>query len=191
GHGTGVLRMEDVDFDIDHPLRIHTHKRLPIPPRYLFVGLYRSDPDLDYYLDLDTPGGEPSVVRFPRSGPGTRYFYFAYDSLPEMLFSLAFRTIRMPRLPYQRSYGPGDWPVDAPKGAAMEKLDALVEKLGFQKLSFVGNTAPCYERGNAAISGYEPDAFGFSINVAAESDIEAKRLGALLEDHMGIQFSPD
>jgi hypothetical protein len=189
GHGMGPLSMFGADFDISTIIDLCAPGKWRAPERYLRIGQQREHPRMDVYLDLGWSADEPRVVRFESWGEiseDTEDFSVAFNSFPEMWFTLAFLQLRMPLLPYRASYGPGGQEPGHEPIPYIKRLDMLAQKMGFQRLPYTSMMSPCYERGDAALTGYEPDEYSLSIELAVKGEQEMKQLGQLLEDHVSV-----
>ncbi|HYO67569.1 MAG TPA: SMI1/KNR4 family protein [Archangium sp.] len=189
GHGVGALDMFGADFDISTIIDLHAPGRWRAPERYLRIARQKEHPRLDVYLDLGWNPAEPRVVRFESWGEISEEnedFCVVFNSLPEMWFSFAFLQLRMPLLPYRAFYAPARQDPDAKPVPYIERLDTLARKLGFERIPCTSLMSPCYERGDAALKGYEPDAYSLGIVLAVQQEQERMRIEQLLEDHVCV-----
>ena len=170
GRSAGEPKPFAMQFDtaLDEVLRFFRKSRWKPPPPFLLIGRDRSGSDMDLCLDLDA--AEPRVVLFQRwwePGEPMR-LSVVYQSLPQMLFSQSFLSVRLPLLPHQATFvsGAAAWD-EARNGTRLGILAAIGRELELPLVPHAAGWAPCYDAGEIALAAYQPEGSGLFLQVGA------------------------
>ncbi len=172
----------NVELDPDAVLEIASLEDRPPPDRFIPFAEDLGPTSHHYYLDLAQPRGDDDAL-VVRVSTGEQPIP-SYWSFRDMMFSWAFKEVRMLRLPHVRQLA---WLLadEADPTIALSALETIMTRLGFSALAVTSPEARLYERGDAAASVYRvPFAPSFSLLVAARERVTALRIVETIRDAM-------
>jgi hypothetical protein len=138
---------------------------VPAPPGHLLIGL-AAPPAPDVTLDIGSGASEPAVWF---AEDGTPLLRFA-DSLPKLLFRVAFATFR------QSACEHTDFLVGADARPQLADAVQMARTLGFASTWFSDSVEFCGERGDAAVAIAQYDGNTLGLRLAANIWSELQHL---------------
>lgn len=191
GHGLGTFDPfpDGMVVSIEELISLYESEPPLYPERYLLIGVDYGGYRMDLFLETLRPETEPRVVRFNRETELVTpdMMSLQAESLPELLFSMAFYSVRMSRLPWQARLVPSEEALPPPEAARrMEEYARTAARLGFARFPYTGPWSPCYDRADAALYCYQPPPCDPSFTVAAMAERECNLLAEVLCDALRL-----
>lgn len=196
GHDTGGITAlhaggfvaSDMHLSFDKVLKIEKKAKHRLPARFTLVGEILEDPFESLCLDTEPSATEPHVVRLsisrsiaPKPGKGGFSRYEAAQSLAELVFAGAFVSFVFPRHPVEAILEHAEPQADGPRAA-----DKLLRRMEFTPHPASGGWSAFYHRPDAAALVYQNSRVPLHIRVRAQTVPVARRLVAMLEEHLGF-----
>lgn len=191
GRSTGTFEPfpDGVRTDIDELLDLYGSERPEYPERFLLIGTDYGGYRMDLFLEVLSPLVPHRVVRFDRHAkPVTpEIMSLEAESLEELLYGMAFFSVRMAKLPYHARLLPREtWEINSGKKRS-DELPRVAARLGLTRFSHTGDWSPCYESLDAAVYCYQPPPYHVpSFTIAAESERHSNYLAEILCEGLGL-----
>lgn len=195
GRRTGALHDEDTVFTIEMVLRFYERSgEEERSSPFLFIGARNSEPPESYFLDTreEDEAAQPIGIISTGDVASDDTIRFRYPSLQDMLFTSAFKSLRMSQLPHRRVLVPylvRDEGSRYPRpSVSLQEVEMLLPKLGFQRLPYTSVLNPLYENKDAALwAHHNPIGGGFSLQLVTADPQELKRIATILLDHLPLK----
>lgn len=189
GESMGDLELAEANFSISGKIGAYITMEWLQHGRYIRVAQDLGPDGWDYFLDRSSPHGvdDCMLVRrllsknYPPEGSHPKHV-----GLEEFLYYEAFKALRLPLLPYRRSFSSPEGPgADARYRADL--VSALAEEKGFKRIPPAEHCA-LYERGDAGLLLYRhPTKPSFSFTLGCEDPVEMERLVREFEARTGLK----
>ncbi|HEY8506021.1 MAG TPA: SMI1/KNR4 family protein [Gemmataceae bacterium] len=177
------------DFSVETITAYYENEERLHPPSFILIAMDDGPEGLDVFLEILPPPAKPRVVQFAVYHPfDPAQVRVKFENLADMLFTLAFTTVRFGMFPHRTSLvapHPSDWESRSPV-PRLEAFKALAERLGFERVPYTGNWSPGYDRGDAVAHCYQPPPFAPYFSLAAEKERELFRLAEVMMDTLGL-----
>ncbi len=186
GTSTGPLQFRSLDFSIDRILACYADGLVAPDPECLMIG-FETDQIMPLHLfyDFDHPARDDARVISMDLDAGPIYEQF--DTFREMLTWGQFITLRINRLP-QSCAG-------LFKREDLNRLDVVMEGLGFVKPVSMGPNCAIYERSDAAMAVFiareEPLGRYASFRFGAADVGKIRRILGMITNNLSLEFEID
>jgi len=194
GRGLGAMDIEDANFTIDLVRRFYERRKDQPASPFIFMGVRKSEPPVSYYIDSreKDESRQPIVLVNSGSEATDAASWPLFPSLQEMLYVYTFDSLRLRRLPYQRSLSSsfirgedGEMPGPA---TSLEEVELLVLKMGFQRLPRTSDLNPLFDRKDSAILGHQNMlGGGFTLEFAGDDEHVVTTLSEILSDNLPLE----
>lgn len=192
GHGLGSFQPcgEGREFDIDKLIDWYEGRKRKPPTAFTMIARDYGDGGIDIFLE-DIPGVEPQVVECAgnRSFDEGQHFYsILYESLPQMLFGMAFYLFQINRKSHRATLevrGEVDQFPQA-RESRLREFGKAVGRYGMTGVKHTGGWFPCYSRVDAWACCYQPPLAAPFYRLAAASERQTYHLAEVLADSLGL-----